>query len=89
MSKQHSEAMAKLFDEYGCPILSAAWTPEERLAAASFLVSVIGDDARLGRYSAIGRPNSVSVQYVCALPAEELEAHGVRAEIERFASERR
>jgi len=77
------------WDQFGTPTLSEKWTLEERLAAVSFLVSIISDDVCAGNYSAPGRPNSVFVQYVCALPAEELEEHKVREAIAGFAEERR
>lgn len=65
--------------------ISPRWTPEERLRVVAALVGLIADDVAAGRYSAPGRPNSVSIQYICGLPAEELEPE--RETIERMVWE--
>lgn len=89
-SNRHKPPLYEIqFDDIGCPILSSKWTPEERLAAVSFLVVVMTDDFRSGRFGSPGRVNTVSMQSICYCSAYELERWKVRDGIKKYASELR
>jgi hypothetical protein len=54
--------------------ITLEWTAEDRLIAIAALLPGLQADIYAGNYSAVGRPNITSLQYLIGLPASDLES---------------